>query len=63
VHYALEQGVTLSINPDAHVTSGYKDMYWGVCVGRKGGLGKEQTFNALSLQEVEKYFESRRQKR
>ncbi len=63
VHYALEQGVTISINPDAHVTSGYNDMYWGVCVGRKGGLSKEQTFNALPLAEVEKYLETRKQKR
>ncbi len=56
VNYALEQGVLLSINPDAHSTDGFKDMYYGVCVGRKGGLTKERTFNTWKLEEVETYF-------
>ncbi|MHC2992907.1 DNA polymerase IV [Pontibacter sp. HJ8] len=62
VHYALQQGVMLSINPDAHHTSGYDDMKYGVLVGRKGGLTKEMTFNAKSAEEVEKYFRERKEK-
>ncbi|WP_235861464.1 DNA polymerase/3'-5' exonuclease PolX [Pontibacter flavimaris] len=62
VHYALEKGVMLSINPDAHHTSGYDDMKYGVLVGRKGGLTKEMTFNAKPLEEVEKYFRERKEK-
>ena len=36
VRYALDQGVLLSINPDAHHTDGYADMRYGVLMGRKG---------------------------
>ncbi|MFD2513812.1 DNA polymerase/3'-5' exonuclease PolX [Pontibacter locisalis] len=61
VQYALEKGVMLSINPDAHHTSGYDDMRYGVLVGRKGGLTKEMTFNARSVEEVEKYFRNRKE--
>src|SRR5690606_26504749 len=36
--YALEKGVLLSINPDAHRMEGLADMQYGVHVARKGGL-------------------------
>jgi len=62
VQYALEQGVMLSINPDAHHTSGYADVKYGVLVGRKGGLTKGMTFNTKSVEEVEKYFRERKEK-
>ena len=60
VRYALDQGVILSINPDAHATDGFKDMYYGVCVGRKGGLTKEHTFNTWNVDKVETYFRERK---
>ena len=60
VRYALDQGVPLSINPDAHHTNGYEDMRYGVLMGRKGLLTKEMTFNAKSVEEVAAYFEARK---
>ncbi|NVO85279.1 PHP domain-containing protein, partial [Hymenobacter terrestris] len=60
VHYALEQGVQLSINPDAHHTSGYADMRYGVLMGRKGGLTKATTFNTKSVEEAAEYFAQRK---
>ena len=60
VHKALDKGVMLSINPDAHEIAGYQDMYYGVCTGRKGGLSKEQTLNAMNLDEISRYFEERK---
>ncbi|WP_114778421.1 DNA polymerase/3'-5' exonuclease PolX [Botryobacter ruber] len=63
VQYALEKGVLLSINPDAHHTNGYADMRYGVLVGRKGGLTKEMTFNTKSVEEVEAYFKERKKKK
>jgi DNA polymerase (family 10) len=60
VHYALEQGVMLSINPDAHHTNGYADMRYGVFMGRKGGLTKEMTFNTKSVAEAAEYFAQRK---
>jgi DNA polymerase (family X) len=62
VYRALDKGLILSINPDAHEIAGYGDMYYGVCVGRKGGLTKEQTFNAWSLEKVTSYFTERKAK-
>ncbi|WP_216680149.1 DNA polymerase/3'-5' exonuclease PolX [Hymenobacter siberiensis] len=60
VRYALDQGVQLSINPDAHHTNGYEDMRYGVLMGRKGHLTKEMTFNAKSVEEAAAYFEARK---
>jgi DNA polymerase (family 10) len=60
VKYALDKEVMISINPDAHEMEGYKDMHYGVCVGRKAGLYKEMTFNALSLEGITKYFEKKK---
>ncbi|UYZ65250.1 helix-hairpin-helix domain-containing protein [Hymenobacter weizhouensis] len=60
VRYALDQGVPLSINPDAHHTDGYADMRYGVLMGRKGGLTKDMTFNAKSVEEVAAYFAERK---
>jgi DNA polymerase (family 10) len=56
IPYALEKGVKISINPDAHNKEGYRDMHYGICVARKGALTKEMTFNALTREEIEKYF-------
>jgi DNA polymerase (family X) len=61
VQYAIDQGVMLSINPDAHHTSGYNDMKYGVLVGRKGGLTKEMTFNSKSVEEVDAWFKKRKE--
>lgn len=60
VRYAMDQGVRLSINPDAHEIDGYADMKYGVLTGRKGGLTKEMTQNAMNLSELEAYFNSRK---
>lgn len=54
--YALEKGVILSINPDAHRKEGFHDMRYGVMVGRKGGLAANQCLNAYSLPEISTYF-------
>ena len=62
VHYAMEKGVKLAINPDAHAMEGYADMRYGVMVGRKGGLTAEMTFNALGKEALNKYFEERKNK-
>ncbi|WP_192351251.1 helix-hairpin-helix domain-containing protein [Algoriphagus sp. Y33] len=62
VRYAMDQGVKLSINPDAHEMEGYADMKYGVLVGRKGGLTKEMTLNAMSVDEITNYFGSRLEK-
>jgi DNA polymerase (family 10) len=58
--YALEKGVLLSINPDAHRTEGFYDMRFGVLISRKGGLTKEQCLNAFSLEKISNYFKDKK---
>jgi DNA polymerase (family 10) len=63
VNYALEKRVKLSINPDAHEKEAYADMKYGVLIGRKGGLTKEMTLNALSAGELANYFADRKKRK
>ncbi len=58
--YAMEKGVRISINPDAHEKAGLHDMVYGTHVARKGGLTKVLTFNALTATEMAAYFGSRK---
>lgn len=58
--YALEKGVWLSINPDAHRKEGFLDMHFGVLAARKGGLTKDKCLNALPLADITKAFEKKR---
>lgn len=60
IPYCLEKGVMLSINPDAHQKAGLLDTHYGVMVGRKGGLTKDMTFNALPVEKIEAHFKSKR---
>lgn len=60
IPYALEKGVLISINPDAHRKEGYHDMHYGVCVARKGGLSAAATFNTFTKSEVESYFTNKK---
>ncbi len=60
IPYALGKGVRISINPDAHRKEGFADMYYGVCVARKGGLSKEACLNSLHVSELENYFNTRK---
>jgi DNA polymerase (family 10) len=49
VRHATEQGVLVSINPDAHAPKEIDNVTWGVAVARKGWLTPAQCLNAKSL--------------
>lgn len=49
IPYAMEKGVLISINPDAHSTQGIHDIQYGVASARKGGLSADHCLNARSL--------------
>jgi len=59
--YAIEKGVMLSINPDAHSTNGFYDTHYGVLTARKGGVTAANCLNALSVQEIEEYFKQQKE--
>ncbi|MBI4402087.1 MAG: DNA polymerase/3'-5' exonuclease PolX [Nitrospirae bacterium] len=50
--YAKAQGVSVSINPDAHATDGLEDVPFGVNVARKGGLEASDAVNTLGPEEI-----------
>jgi DNA polymerase (family X) len=54
--YALEKGVMISINPDAHSIGEIDNIHWGVSAARKGGLTREMTWNAMGIKEVEQWL-------
>ena len=56
IWYCLQKNVKVSINPDAHHKGGFHDMYYGICVARKGMLSKEFCLNSLPLSELVKEF-------
>jgi DNA polymerase (family 10) len=62
IPYAIKKGVKLIINPDAHSHKEFDNILYGVEVGRKGGLTKVHTFNALSRAEVESYLLARKER-
>ena len=51
--YAKEQGVPISINPDAHSTQGLKDVWFGAQIARKGWLEQNDIINCRSGAELE----------
>ncbi len=57
IPYAIEKGVMIAIDPDAHSQEGIHDIHWGVCAARKGGLTVEHSLCSLGLSEFEKYLE------
>jgi len=60
IPYALEKGVWISINPDAHSREGIHNVRFGVLAARKGGLVTGQCLNALSVDKFSQWLASRR---
>lgn len=63
IRYALERGVTLSINPDAHSVEGFGDVRYGVLAAQKGGLGKGRNLSSWGLREMEGFVGRVKRKR
>lgn len=55
---ALEKGVMISINPDAHVRESIHYMQFGVNVARKAGLTKEHCLNSKNAEDFAKWVAS-----
>lgn len=63
IPYALQQGVKVAINPDAHSIDGIDDIKYGVFAARKGGLLKQQTLNTLDRNAFEAFLQDQHKKR
>ena len=60
IQYALQKGVLLSINPDAHNIKGIDDIRYGVISAQKGMLTKEKNLSSFSLTDFEIYISDRK---
>jgi DNA polymerase (family 10) len=63
IDYAIDKGVLISIDPDAHSLEGYNDIRYGVLAAQKAGLTKEQNLSSFSLKEFEKFLAERKKKK
>ncbi len=53
IDYAIEKGVLLSIDPDAHALDGFDDIQYGILAAQKGGLSKQNNLSSFSLKQFE----------
>jgi DNA polymerase (family X) len=58
---AVEAGVPVSINPDAHSIEGVQDVRYGVGIARKGWFTRESVFNTKTGAEMKEVLARRRQ--
>jgi DNA polymerase (family 10) len=63
ISYALEKGVLISIDPDAHAISGYADTRYGVLVAQKAGLTAAQNLSSFNLAEFEQFLQKQQLKK
>lgn len=59
IPYALEKGVLLSVNPDAHALDGYNDVKYGVLAGQKGGLTRDRNLSSFTLEAFEAFLKEK----
>lgn len=60
IENALENGVTLSIDPDAHTIEEFENIKYGVLVAQKGGLTKQHNLSSLGRNEFDAFLQKRR---
>ncbi|TCZ68332.1 helix-hairpin-helix domain-containing protein [Flaviaesturariibacter aridisoli] len=60
VEYALEKGLLLSVNPDAHSFEDIGNLKYGVKVAQKGGLTKERNISSFTREEFEAFLNRRK---
>lgn len=57
IDYAIDKGVLLSIDPDAHTLDGFNDVKYGVLAAQKGGMRKIDNLSSFSLKEFENWLQ------
>lgn len=63
IDLALQNGVQLSVNPDAHTLEDFRYIKYGVLVAQKGGLTKEHNLSSLNLSQFEAFVQKQKAKR
>jgi DNA polymerase (family 10) len=57
---AIEAGVMLTINTDAHAVRGFDEMINGIGVARRAWVTKKSVINCMTADELEKFFAAKR---
>lgn len=57
---ALNKGVLISINPDAHSTQGLADVHYGILAAQKGGLTADRNLSSFSLKAFDQWLHSKK---
>ncbi|MGZ5189664.1 MAG: helix-hairpin-helix domain-containing protein [Flavisolibacter sp.] len=57
IDYAIDKGLMLSVNPDAHTTDEFHNIKYGVMMAQKGGLTTDRNLSSYSLKEFEGYLQ------
>jgi DNA polymerase (family 10) len=60
IRYAVDKGVMISIDPDAHYIHGFDDIRYGVLSAQKAGLTKENNLSSFPLAAFEKFISDRK---
>ena len=60
---AIEKGVLLSINPDAHMIEGFEDVNYGILAAQKGGLSRSHNLSSYNRAAFENWLNVQRGKR
>jgi DNA polymerase (family X) len=60
INEAIEKGVLISIDPDAHNTDGFDDCVYGVLAAQKGGLSAQNNLSSFPLREFENFLSARK---
>jgi len=63
IGYALEKGVLISIDPDAHSIDGYADTKYGVLAAQKALLTPQKNLSSFTLQQFQDHLATRRKAR
>lgn len=63
IDYALEKGVLISINPDAHSIHGFNDTRYGVLSAQKAALPVSCNLSSFSLPQFEGWLQQQHAKR
>ena len=63
IEAAVNKGVLISIDPDAHAIEAFDDVRYGVLAAQKGGLTKINNLSSLSLPDFEAFLQQQKTKR
>jgi len=63
IPYAIEKGVLISIDPDAHTVDAFGDIKYGVLAAQKGGLTAHQNLSSFNLEQFENFLLRQKEKR